>query len=203
MPVEFVNPFQKFVSEHARLLRGGRKLPLGKLKRAGHQTKISPGAPKVLIFSPHPDDECITGGLALRLLREPKWNVINVAVTLGSKRERRAARSRELQNACASLGFGLLVPGWRGLERINPEARRRNRAHWRASVKIIADILAEQKPRVIFVGIMSDVGLWSQTQVVGQLVHVMAQANQHCYLLCTNATATKHTSARTCWFWTR
>ena len=151
MPVEFVNPFQKFVSEHARLLRGGRKLPLGKLKRAGHPTKISPGAPKVLIFSPHPDDECITGGLALRLLREPKWNVINVAVTLGSKRERRAARSRELQNACASLGFGLLVPGRRGLEGINPEARRRNRAHWRASVKIIADILAEQKPRVIFV----------------------------------------------------
>jgi LmbE family N-acetylglucosaminyl deacetylase len=37
-----------------------------------------------LIFSPHPDDECIIGGLALRLLREAKWNVINVAVTLGS-----------------------------------------------------------------------------------------------------------------------
>jgi len=60
-------------------------------------------APRVLIFSPHPDDECITGGLALRLLREAKWNVVNVAVTLGSDRVRQAARRRELQNACAAL----------------------------------------------------------------------------------------------------
>jgi LmbE family N-acetylglucosaminyl deacetylase len=149
-----VNPFQKFISEHARLLQGGKKLPLGSLKRSVRPTNKSPGAPKVLIFSPHPDDECITGGLALRLLREAKWNVINVAVTLGSKRERRAARLRELQNACASLGFGLIVPGPAlrdGLERINPEARKRNRAHWRAAVKVIAQILAEHQPRVIFV----------------------------------------------------
>jgi LmbE family N-acetylglucosaminyl deacetylase len=144
-----VNPFQKFVSKHARLLRSGRKLPLGKSKRAA-RLNISPGAPKVLIFSPHPDDECITGGLALRLLREAKWNVINVAVTLGSKRERRAARLRELKNACASLGFGLVVPG-SGLERINSETRRRNRAHWRAAVKVIAQILTEHQPHVTFI----------------------------------------------------
>jgi len=149
-----VNPFQKFVSEHARLLKSGRKLPLGKLKPAVRQTNKSPGAPKVLIFSPHPDDECITGGLALRLLRKAKWNVSNVAVTLGSKRERRTPRLRELQNACASLGFGLVVPGPAlrdGLERINPETRRRNRAHWRAAVRVIAQILVEHQPRVIFV----------------------------------------------------
>jgi N-acetylglucosamine malate deacetylase 1 len=146
-----VNPFQKFVSEHAWPLRGGRKLPLGKWKQAARRTKISPGAPKVLIFSPHPDDECITGGLALRLLREAKWNVINVAVTLGSKRERRAARLRELQNACASLGFGLIVPDKYGLERINPETRKQNRAHWRAAVKVVARTLTEHQPRVIFV----------------------------------------------------
>ncbi len=107
--------------------------------------------PKVLIFSPHPDDECITGGLALRLLREAKWNVVNVAVTLGRKRERRAARRRELQNACTALGFDLVVPGGRGLDRINPETRRRNRARWRAAVRVIVQILAEHRPRVIFV----------------------------------------------------
>ncbi len=149
-----MNPFQKFVSEHARLLKGGEKLPLGKLKRAARRTNKSPGAPKVLIFSPHPDDECITGGLALRLLREAKWNVINVAVTLGSRRERRTARQRELQNACASLGFDLITAGSArrdGLESINPETRRRNRAHWRAAVRVLAQILAEHRPRVIFV----------------------------------------------------
>ena len=146
-----MNPFQKFVSEHARLLQRGRKLPLGKLKQTVRRTTKSPGSPKILIFSPHPDDECITGGLALRLLREAKWNVINVAVTLGSRRERRAARLRELRAACALLGFGLVVPGKRGLEHINPETRRRNRAHWRAAVGAIARILAEHRPRVIFV----------------------------------------------------
>ncbi len=112
---------------------------------------MSGDAPKALIFSPHPDDECIVGGLALRLLRESKWNVINVAVTLGSKRERRAARLRELRNACASLGFGLIVPGEQGLEHITLKSRKQNRAHWRAAVKVIAGILAEQLPRVIFV----------------------------------------------------
>jgi hypothetical protein len=84
----------------------GRFLP-------GARPKIQANAPNVLIFSPHPDDECITGGLALRLLREAKWNVVNVAVTLGSNRARQAARRRELQNACAALGFKLIVPGAR------------------------------------------------------------------------------------------
>ena len=112
---------------------------------------MSGDAPKALIFSPHPDDECIVGGLALRLLRESKWNVINVAVTLGSKRERRAARRRELRSACASLGFGLMVPREQGLEHITLKSRKQNRAHWRAAVKVIAGILAEQRPRVIFV----------------------------------------------------
>jgi LmbE family N-acetylglucosaminyl deacetylase len=146
-----VNPFRKFVSEHARLLQSGKKLPLGRPRKIPRQPRMFCNAPKVLIFSPHPDDECIVGGLALRLLLEAKWNVINVVVTLGSRRERRAARLRELQNACASLGFGLVVPEKHGLERINPETRRRNRAHWRAAVRVITPILAEHQPRVIFV----------------------------------------------------
>ena len=78
-------------------------------------------------------------------------------MTLGSKRARQSARRRELQNACAALGFKLIVPGERGLERINPESRAKNPAHWRAAVKKIAGILAEQKPRVIFVPHENDV----------------------------------------------
>jgi len=93
----------------------------------------------------------------LRLLREAKWNIVNVAVTLGSNRARQAARRRELQNACAALGFKLIVPGARGLERINPESRAKNPAHWRTAVKQIAGILAGQKPRVIFVPHANDV----------------------------------------------
>jgi LmbE family N-acetylglucosaminyl deacetylase len=145
-----------FVAQFQKLVKQGQSLKPGKIS-PGARSKIPAGAPNVLVFSPHPDDECITGGLALRLLREAKWNVFNVAVTLGSNRARQAARRRELQNACAALGFKLIVPGARGLERINPESRSKNSAHWRAAVKTIAGILAEQKPRVIFLPHENDV----------------------------------------------
>ena len=145
-----MNPFQKYVYEQARLLHQGAKLPLGRPSKIPRPPRTPGTAPRALIFSPHPDDECIVGGLALRLLREAKWNVINVAVTLGSKKERRAARLRELRNACAVLGFGLIMPRAQDLEQITLESRKRNRTRWRAAVKVIAGILAEQRPRVIF-----------------------------------------------------
>jgi LmbE family N-acetylglucosaminyl deacetylase len=151
-----VSPFQKFVSAHVKLFREGTKLPLGKSKRSSLR-KIPASAPKVLIFSPHPDDECINGALALRLLREAKWDVINVGVTLGSNRTRQAARRRELEHACAALGFGLIVPRERGLERISPKIRAEKSARWRVAVQTIAMILASQKPRVIFLPHENDV----------------------------------------------
>ena len=55
-----------------------------------------PDAPRTLIFSPHPDDEVIIGALPLRLLRELKMNVINVAVTQGSHKARQPERWKEL-----------------------------------------------------------------------------------------------------------
>ena len=147
---------RQFVAQFQKLVKQGRFLKAGKVS-SGAPKKIPASAPRVMIYSPHPDDECITGGLALRLLREARWNVVNVGVTLGSNRARQSARRRELQNACASLGFKLIVPGARGLESINPESRAKNPAHWRVAVKIIAGILAEQKPRVIFVPHENDV----------------------------------------------
>jgi LmbE family N-acetylglucosaminyl deacetylase len=146
-----VNPFQKFVSEHARLLHRGSRLPPGRPPQIRRQYRKRPDASRALIFSPHPDDECIVGGLALRLLREAKWNVANVAVTLGSKPQRQAARLRELQNACATLGFGLILPREQGLERITLKSCRQNRAPWKSAVSSIAGILAGHRPRVIFV----------------------------------------------------
>lgn len=57
----------------------------------------------VMILSPHPDDESIVGSLALRLLKENNAHIVNVAVTLGSRKERQEARRRELLNACELL----------------------------------------------------------------------------------------------------
>ncbi|MGA2786282.1 MAG: PIG-L family deacetylase [Verrucomicrobiota bacterium] len=147
------NPCQKFVSEYARLFQSGKNLPAGNPQTNPPRRKLPADAPKALIFSPHPDDECIVGGLALRLLREAKWNVINVAVTLGGNVERRTGRLAELRGACDFLGFGLAVAGW---EDVNPDAHRENRPAWRAAVEIVAEILTEQQPRAIFVPHESD-----------------------------------------------
>ncbi|HKW28594.1 MAG TPA: PIG-L family deacetylase [Verrucomicrobiae bacterium] len=141
---------RQFVSRFQSLVNRGSFLKAGNISPKT-RPKIPASAPRVLIFSPHPDDECIVGGLALRLLREARWNVINVAVTLGSKPERQASRRRELQNACASLGFGVVVPKEQGWPRITLESRKQNRAHWRAAVKVMAGILTEHRPRVIFI----------------------------------------------------
>jgi N-acetylglucosamine malate deacetylase 1 len=141
-----VNPFQKFVAESARVFQSGKRLPRGNSKKIA-RAKISAAAPTALLFSPHPDDECIIGGLALRLRREAKWNVMNVAVTLGSEKKRRVPRLRELKNACGCLGFALIGAG---LENVNLEMREKNPPRWQTAVGAIARILTEYRPRVIF-----------------------------------------------------
>ena len=143
-----MNPYHHFISEYARFAKEGRTYPLGQFAPLP-QPATAPNAPKVLIFSPHPDDEVIIGGLALRLLREAGWNVVNVAVTQGSKKERHAERFQELKNCCECIGFGLVQTAPGGLEQINPKTRAQEPAHWSQSVKVIADILAEHQPRVV------------------------------------------------------
>ena len=105
-------------------------------------------APVALICSPHPDDEAITGGLALRLRREG-WRVVNVAVTLGSNSARRSARLEELERCCTFLGFELEVANGLGLERIHPEQATKDPAHWQRSVAALAHIFGKWSPRVV------------------------------------------------------
>ena len=63
----------------------------------------------ILILSPHPDDESIIGSLPLRLMYENNAHIVNVAVTLGSNKERQKARQKELQNACEFLEMDLNI----------------------------------------------------------------------------------------------
>lgn len=63
----------------------------------------------VMILSPHPDDECIVGSLALRLQKENNAHIVNVAVTLGSDKSRQKTRLKELENACELLDMELVV----------------------------------------------------------------------------------------------
>src|SRR6476620_11588933 len=117
-----MNPYHQLVSERARFAREGKCYPLGKFPRMP-RPDLAANAPKVLIFSPHPDDEVIIGGLALRLMREAKWNVINVAVTQGSNKERQAERWEELKKCCECIGFGLVQTAPGGLEKVNAKTR--------------------------------------------------------------------------------
>ena len=144
-----MNPYREFVASFAHLVTNGKSLPLGGISPP-HKPAAAPGAPAALIFSPHPDDECIIGGFALRLLREAGLRIINVAVTQGSNKERQQPRLIELKNACGWIGFGLEQTAPNGLEKINPKTRANEPRHWDDCVKVIAALLARYQPRVIF-----------------------------------------------------
>jgi len=156
-----MNPYKQFISDYARLVTEAKSYPLGNFA-APLRPDIDSNAPKALFFAPHPDDECIIGGLALRLMREARMNLVNVAVTQGSKKERQAERLRELQNACKYIGFGLIATGPNGLEKVNVKTRLQDPRHWSECVKVIADILATNQPRVIFFPHEHD---WNSTHI--------------------------------------
>jgi LmbE family N-acetylglucosaminyl deacetylase len=156
-----MNQYHRYVSELARLVREGRSFPLGGFP-ALSKPAVAADAPRVLIFAPHPDDECIIGGLALRLMREAGMRVINVAVTQGSNKARQAARLGELQAACDYLGFELIQTRPQGLENINVKTRAADAAVWRASVEIVAAILADERPHVVFFPHDTD---WNSTHI--------------------------------------
>jgi LmbE family N-acetylglucosaminyl deacetylase len=159
--METNNPYQALVEGFARLLSEGEALsPAGLIPPK--RPPMAADAPTALIFAPHPDDEVIIGGLPLRLLRELKLNVVNVAVTLGSRMDRQAERWQELKNCCDYIGFGLVAPGERGLQGINPIARDQNPQRWSAAVEAIADVMTAQRPSVIFFPHDHD---WNKTHI--------------------------------------
>jgi N-acetylglucosamine malate deacetylase 1 len=145
-----MNPYDALVSEYTKLILSGKKLPLGSLEPRDDIPRPGPNAPVALIFGPHPDDECITGALPLRLLREAGMRVVDIAVTLGSNPARRAARWGELAKACQWIGFEFEAAAPGGLERINPKARAESPEHWKRAVTVIAEKIAQYRPRAVF-----------------------------------------------------
>jgi LmbE family N-acetylglucosaminyl deacetylase len=178
-----MNPYEEFVGAHSRLVREGKSLPLGGFESPLRKS-LPPNAPKVLFIAPHPDDETIVGGLALRLLREARMNVVDVAVTQGSKKERQAERFSELQKACDYIGFGLVATGPNGMERINPKTRQQDPAYWAKCVNVISDILRSHQPRVIFFPHEQD---WNSTHIGTHFLVIDAlrqmPANFSCFLV--------------------
>ncbi len=143
------NPYRSMIARHAALLDEGAALPLGGLTPRHRRPPPAVDAPRVLMFSPHPDDECIIGGLPLRLMRQCQMRVINVAMTLGRHPERRAARRRELEGACAYIGFELLHLAENGLETVDIAVRERRSDVWSAAVTAVAGTIAAERPEIV------------------------------------------------------
>jgi LmbE family N-acetylglucosaminyl deacetylase len=172
------NPYRAFVDGFVSLLTETKPLSAGELAPPP-RPPAAVEAPKVLIFAPHPDDEVIIGGLPLRLLRELRMNVVNVAVTLGSRVDRQAERWQELKNCCDYIGFGLVSTGERGLEGINPAGREKDPQRWASSVEVVAKLLAEHQPAIIFFPHDDD---WNQTHL--GVHHLLVEALRASGLAC-------------------
>jgi len=156
-----MNPYRELVADHARWIREGKAMALGGFEPR-RRVALAADAPVVMIFSPHPDDECIVGGLPVRLQLECGWRVVNVAVTQGSKRDRQLARWDELVGACDYLGFGLERIGSVGLENVSPQARLSDPSGWRTKVGAIVEILQRVRPVAILFPHVLD---WNGTHI--------------------------------------
>ncbi len=125
--------YRDYISAYRRIFEEGKSTAPSMEVTA--PAVVAGDGPVILIFSPHPDDECASGGMALRLQREVGARVVNIPVTFGSNSERRAARCEELKASCKHLSFELPEPvDLDGLE--TPEK--------------IAEMLRVYRPQMIF-----------------------------------------------------
>jgi len=146
--------YKKFVADYVALMAQAQESRAIAIKQA--LPKVALGTPTVLLFSPHPDDECITGALPLRLMRQAQMRVVNVAITLGSKVSRQLERRAELINACSYIGYELLEVAQRGFTGVTPKSRQVDPAAWSLMVQAIVSILQEQQPKIIFIPHQND-----------------------------------------------
>ena len=153
--------YEDYIQALDLLLKEATHLPRGEWPNLP-RPKLSKDAPHVIIFSPHPDDEVFIGHLPLRLMRESKTRITNVAVTLGSKKERRHSRLAELRNCCQYIGFDCVIVDEDGLENINQHTRENDPQYWSQCVERIASILENHKPDIIFYPHEKD---WNTTHI--------------------------------------
>ena len=142
-------PWLPFVQAFVQAYRQGERLTAGLAapQQVAEAVAVSPAPPHLVILcSPHPDDECLTGALPLRLRRAGGARVLNLAMSLGSLEGRRAERWSELLAACARLGFDCLaLPQPPGFALKAGEGG----AGWQTVVGWLADFFGQQRPEVV------------------------------------------------------
>jgi LmbE family N-acetylglucosaminyl deacetylase len=147
---QWLDYLNAFVSQVDR----GRKIPLGPSEPALQLAARIPAVRKpvhIAYCAPHPDDESLSGALALRLQLETGALVTVVAITLGRDESRKAARLHELRSACEAIGFSLVVTNEpHGLEDVSLTARRRRRASWLRKSELLREIFETITPDMVF-----------------------------------------------------
>ncbi|MGH9433714.1 MAG: PIG-L deacetylase family protein [Terriglobia bacterium] len=135
-------------------VNGGLKIPLGPSQPSPQLAAKIPAKRRpvrIAYCAPHPDDESLSGALALRLQLETGARVTVVAVTLGRDESQRERRLGELQSACQAIGFGLVVPDTpHGLEDVNPLTRKNRTVRWFRKMEVLREILEKLNPDMVF-----------------------------------------------------
>jgi len=144
------NPYLSWIKDCEKWITQGKSIASGDMQSKTVSAEAGlPGRGALLMFSPHPDDESIIGALPLRLGREADMVVANIAVTLGSKLDRRAGRWAELCNACSFLGWTTHQSAPNGLEKISPKGKAEDPVNWQKAVAVIRGILEKCQPSVV------------------------------------------------------
>ncbi len=143
-----------YLSGLLQQVESGRKIPLGPSEpspQLAHKVPVVRRPLRIAYCAPHPDDESLSGALALRLQLETGARVTVVAITLGRDEGQHKRRLRELESACSALGFSLLVPNSpRGLEEVNLQSRQKRRALWLRNRKMLQMAFEEIRPDMVF-----------------------------------------------------
>ncbi|MGA0333588.1 MAG: PIG-L deacetylase family protein [Kiritimatiellia bacterium] len=145
-----MNPYLKFVLDIQSGIQEARSF-----KVRGQKAPLD-SPEKVLLFMPHPDDECIVGLLPLRLMREAGKRILNIPVTFGSNPERQAGRAAELSDACNYLGW---------------EIHKEQEDTGSLNVEDVVSILKKFSPEIVFFPHVRD---WNSRHIVTH--HLVVEA---------------------------
>ncbi|HTV54989.1 MAG TPA: PIG-L family deacetylase [Terriglobia bacterium] len=142
----------QYLNEVTGAVDCGKAIPLGPSPSplSPPPVTLPASAGKVVYCAPHPDDECLSGALAFRLRNDSGARITNVAITLGSDKEQRPRRLRELESACHAAGFELVVPQHpSGFDHVTQLNRKEKAAEWSSKVTALREIFDRENPDAI------------------------------------------------------
>lgn len=149
------DPCLAYIEAYAELLHrvllsidGSKGGSLAQARPSNYASAAS--GPCALLFAPHPDDECLTGGWPLRLRLQSNWRVVTIALTLGSNPARREERKAEWLASCNALGFEAALCAPDGLSQVTLSTRLEKPVDWQKKTEAVLEALKQYQPQIVF-----------------------------------------------------